>query len=378
MKKIIIITTVPLSVETLIKGQAKFLSNFYQVKIVTSSSMHNAKISRYEGVEVKSINMSRKITIFRDLVSLFKILFFILKEKPDLVYTLTPKAGLLGMISSFFARVPVRIHNVVGMPLMEANGLKKILLKYVEIITYFFSTQIFSNSFGLKKFMLENLTKKDIIVIGQGSVNGVDTDFFDNNYTKKEKKDIRESLKIEEKSFVITFVGRIVKDKGINELIESFVILKKEYENLKLLLVGDYEEQLNPIEIENLNIIKTHTDIISVGFQNDIRKFLAITDIFILPSYREGLPNSLIEAGSYGIPLIGTNINGCNEVIIDNETGILVLKKDMASLKNGIELLLTNNELYDKIKSNVRVSMINRYSQKCFWGELKNEFEKNF
>jgi len=372
------ITTVPMSLATLVKGQPKYLSQFFKTKLVTSYSANNIDIASYEGVELKSIDMTRKITIFKDLKALFQIFFFILDEKPDIVYTFTPKAGLLGMIASYFAGVPVRIHNIVGMPLMEAKGFKKILLKFIEKLTYIFATKLLCNSYGLKEYINEHLTKKEIHIVGQGSVNGVDTDHFNDDLNENEKKIIRDEYNIFENDFVLTFVGRIVKDKGINELVEAFIELKKNHSNLKLLLVGDYEENLNPIKQENMNIINNSEDIIFVGFQNDIRKFLAISNLFLLPSYREGLPNSLIEAGSYGIPLIATDINGCNEIIIDKETGILVEKKSMKSLKDAIELLLTDEELYKSIKSKVRESMIERYSQGYFLNELRKEFENSF
>lgn len=377
-KKLIMITTVPLSLKTLVKGQPKYLSNFFDTKLITSYSPANKEISEYEGVEVISINMTRKITIYQDLKSLYEMYLFLRKEKPDIVYTFTPKAGLLGMIAAFLAKVPVRIHNVVGMPLMEAKAKKKTLLKYIEKITYLFSTRLFCNSFGLKEFMQKNLTSKAVTVIGYGSINGVDVDYFQNKLSQKEQHIIREVLRIDEDDFVITFVGRIVKDKGINELVEAFLELKNKYSNLKLLLVGDYEEHLNPIEKKNKNLIDTREDIITPGFQKDIRKYLAITDLFVLPSYREGLPNSLIEAGSFGIPLLASNINGCNEIIIDRTNGILVKKKDKLSLKKGIELLLNDKDLYFDIKSNVRRSIIERYEQKYFLEELRREIESSF
>ena len=373
MKKLIIITTVPMSLATLIKGQAKYLSQFYDVKLITSSSAINKEIFLYEGVEIKEIEMTRKITVFKDLKALFELYIFIKKQKPNIVYSFTPKAGLLGMIASYFARVPVRIHNIVGMPLMEAKGKKMLLLRFIEKLTYSFSTKLFCNSFGLKKYINENLIKKDIKVIAQGSINGVDTEFFKNTKTTEEQNIIRNKYNIQSNDFIITFVGRIVKDKGINELIESFTSL--EHKNLKLLLVGDYEEHLNPIKPENKKLIDTLDSIISVGFQNDIRDFLSITDLFVLPSYREGLPNSLIEAGSFGIPLLATNINGCNEIIEQNKTGVLVGKKSTKSLKEGIEKLLNDKVLYNKIKLNIRGNMIEKYEQSYFWKELENEFK---
>jgi len=159
-------------------------------------------------------------------------------------------------------------------------------------------------------------------------------------------------------------------------LVESFINLVKKYPNLKLLLVGDYEEDLNPIDKKNKKFIDELDSIIAIGFKNDIREFLAITDLFTLPSYREGLPNSLIEAGSFGIPLLATDINGCNEIIENNETGILVKKKDAKSLKDGIEKLIVDKRLYSYIRDNVRDKIIKKYDQNYFWKELKNEFKK--
>lgn len=376
MKKILILATVPMSLTTLLKGQAKYLSGFYEVKLITSNSYINSRIAEFEGVEVKAIDMSRKITPLQDLRALYRLYRFILNENPDIVYTFTPKAGLLGMMASFLSRVPVRIHNVVGLPLMEASGKKFILLKFIERLTYFFSTNIFCNSFGLKEYINSNLTSLPITVIGQGSINGVDTEYFKNKYSKEEGLKIRGKYNILKDDFVITFIGRIVKDKGINELVESFINLVKKYPNLKLLLVGDYEEDLNPIDKKNKKFIDELDSIIAIGFKNDIREFLAITDLFTLPSYREGLPNSLIEAGSFGIPLLATDINGCNEIIENNETGILVKKKDAKSLKDGIEKLIVDKRLYSYIRDNVRDKIIKKYDQNYFWKELKNEFKK--
>lgn len=378
MKKIIMITTVPLSLATLVRGQAKYLSQFFDIKLVSSNSPENVQIEAYEGVEVTPIDMTRKITLVQDLKSLWKLYAYMVNEKPDMVYTFTPKAGLLGMMAAFLARVPVRIHNVVGMPLMEAKGAKKALLTFIEKLTYFFTTRLLCNSFGLKRYLQDNLTKKDVGVIAEGSINGVDTSYFENKTSLDEQQRIKAEYGIGKDNFVLTFVGRIVKDKGINELVESFMVLRQTYPYLKLLLVGDYEESLSPLSQKTVDYINTSDDIIAVGFQKDIRKFLCISDLFVLPSYREGLPNSLIEAGSYGVPLLATDINGCNEIIIDHETGVLVEKKSSESLTKGISLLLDDKMLYDKIRLKVRASMIKRYDQKYFWKALKDELENNF
>ena len=376
MKKILILTTVPMSLSTLLKGQAKYLSEFYEVKLVTSNSDMNYKIAEFEGVKVEGIDMSRKINPLKDLWSLYKLYKFISNENPDIVYTFTPKAGLLGMIASFLSRVPIRIHNVVGLPLMEANGKKLVLLKFIERSTYFFSTNIFCNSFLLKDYINNNLTSLPISVIGHGSINGVDTEYFKNKYNKADELKIRYEYSIKKDDFVVTYIGRIVKDKGIDELIEAFINLLKKYPNLKLLLVGDYEDDLNPINKKSKNLINEFDSIISVGYKKDIRRFLGITNLFTLPSYREGVPNSLIEAGSFGIPLLATDINGCNEIIKNNETGLLVKKKNSKSLEDGIEKFIVNKNFYSYIRNNVRDEIIKRFDQKYFWKELRNELKK--
>lgn len=373
MKKMVIMSTVPFSLATLTKGQPKYLSSYFNVSLVTSNGDLNKLIEEQEGIIVDKIDMTRKMTPFQDLKSLWKLYRYFILTKPDIVYTFTPKAGLLGMIAAFVARVRVRVHNVVGMPLMEATGKKKKLLEFVEKSTYFFSTNLFCNSHGLKEYMLNTLTKRDIKVIGEGSINGVDIDFFKDTFSLEDKDSLRKKISIEEDDFVLVFVGRIVKDKGVNELINAFILLQKKYSFLKLLMVGDFEEELSPINDDSKYFMENNSAIISVGFQEDIRAYLSISDLFLLPSYREGLPNVLIEAGSFGIPLMATNINGCNEIIINGENGILVKKKSVQSLIDEISKLIDNKELYNNLKKNVRESIIHRYEQKFFLENLKNE-----
>jgi len=375
VKKLVILTTVPLSLATLIKGQPKYLSQFFDITLVSSSDTLISQVEAYEGIKVHTIDMTREITPFQDLKALFKIFIYLSQNRPDIIYSFTPKAGLLGMIASYFARVPVRVHNIVGMPLIEASGNKKRLLKIIEKITYFFSTNLFCNSYGLKEYIQKNLTKKNVKVVGNGSINGIDMKLFRDSFTQTQKDELRDSLNIQKDDFVLLFIGRVVKDKGINELIQAFSILDKKYNNLKLLIVGDFEEHLNPIESKSIEIMRSNQNIIQVGFQKDVRPYLGVSSLFVLPSYREGLPNSLLEAGSFGIPLLATDINGCNEVIRDRENGILIKPKSVESLVDGISLLVENKQLYNRIKKSVRESIEDRYSQIFFWESLKNELE---
>lgn len=375
MKKLIIIVTVPVVLETWLKGQANFLSKFYEVEIITSNSNSIKNIEKFENVSIKVMDFNRKINFFKDLKVLSQLFIHFIKNRPSFVYTLTPKAGLLGMISSWMAKVPYRVHNVVGLPHVEAKGNKKSILKFTERLTYLFSTNLYCNSINLIDEM-KKLTNKKVNVIGNGSVNGVDIEYFNDNYSASQKTDIRVKNNIKSNDFVITFVGRVVEDKGINELINVFTRLQTEQKNIKLLIIGDYEEDLHPISRITKEIIEFNKNILYYEFQDDIRSLLSISDLFVLPSYREGLPNVLIEAGSYGIPLIATDINGCNEIIINGENGILIKKKNEIELFDAIEKMMTDNKYYLYIKSNVRKSIKNRYSQEYFYSELINEFTK--
>lgn len=374
MKKMVIVVTVPLVLDTWFKDQPKYLSKFYEVEIITAFSHRVKSISEHENVNIKIMDFTRKINFIKDMKVLAQLFLYFMVKRPDIVYTLTPKAGLLGMMASWMAFIPHRIHNVVGLPHLEAHGKRKTILELSEKLTYIFSTNLYCNSLNLKKDIENKMTKKPVKIIGHGSVNGVDTEYFKDMLSEDKKQDIRKSIEIEIDDFVITFVGRIVKDKGINELVNVFSALKLRHNNISLLLIGDYEDDLDPISSQTKKIINEDPKILQIDFQKDIRKYLAITNLFVLPSYREGLPNVLIEAGSYGIPLVATNINGCNEIITNGENGALVNKRDENSLFTAIEKFIVDKEYYNYIKKNIRESIYKRYDQKIFFEKLHEEF----
>ena len=373
MKKLLMVTTIPMILETWLKGQPKFLSQHFEVEVVTSSSATNSAIAAEEGVPVVGIDMSRQITPLKDLLSLIRLIRYIRRFKPDIVYSTTPKAGLLTMVASFFCAVPVRVHCIVGLPLIEASGLRRELLVLMERITYFFATHLYCNSFGLKTYIEQHLSSKTVKVIANGSVNGVDTTLFNDNYSAEQKMQLRQKLSIDDDATVLTFIGRIVRDKGVNELIEAFEQLSQRYPSLILLLIGPSEEHLDPVDAQTAKCISEHKKIRRIDYLEDVRPYLAISDLFVLPSYREGLPNVLIEAGCFDLPLIATDINGCNEVVIDGENGLLIEKKSVKSLTDAVSTLLDDDALYERLKKSVRQSIISRYEQGAFLEALRTE-----
>lgn len=382
MKKLIRITTVPLSLKVLLKGQLRFMaSNGFDVKGVSSEGEELREVHENEGIAVEAITMSRKITPFQDLKSLWEMWNFLRKEKPQIVHTHTPKAGIIGMLAARLAGVPHRLHTVAGLPLMEATGTKRKILNFVERLTYSSATRVYPNSKGLYDFILQNnfTQSNKLKIIANGSSNGIDTTFFSpDQVTEIERVTLREKLNIQPDDFVFVFVGRIVSDKGINELIKAFSELQT-VENkpagIKLLLVGGLENDLDPLNPETLAEINQNKDIISVGFQQDVRSFFAIADALVFPSYREGFPNVVMQAGAMGLPSIVSDINGCNEIIIEGENGLIIPSKNVEKLKEKMLTLAKDKNLYTKLKGNSRRMIENRYEQSVVWNALLEEYE---
>ena len=383
MKKLIRITTVPLSLKVLLKGQLRFMaSNGFDVKGVSSEGEELREVHENEGIAVEAITMSRKITPFQDLKSLWEMWNFLRKEKPQIVHTHTPKAGIIGMLAARLAGVPHRLHTVAGLPLMEATGTKRKILNFVEKLTYSSATRVYPNSKGLYDFILQNnfTQSNKLKIIANGSSNGIDTAFFSpDQVTELERVTLREKLNIQPNDFVFVFVGRIVSDKGINELIKAFSELQAVENNeptgIKLLLVGGLENDLDPLNPETLAEINQNKDIISVGFQQDVRSFFAIADVLVFPSYREGFPNVVMQAGAMGLPSIVSDINGCNEIIIEGENGLIIPSKNVEKLKEKMLTLAKDKNLYTKLKGNSRRMIENRYEQSVVWNALLEEYE---
>lgn len=375
--KIIRITTIPGSMRRLLLGQLKFMSEFFEIIGITSPGPEVEDIIHNEGIRVKCVKMTRRITPISDIIALIRIIIFIIKEKPYIVHTHTPKAGTLGMIASWICRVPVRLHTVAGLPLMESKGIKKRILMIVEQITYKCATKVYSNSYLLMDYIINSRLCKvnKISVLGNGSSNGINTHFFSKeNVDLKKINLVKHKYNITSDDFVFIYIGRIVKDKGINELIEAFNNISIINKNVRLLLVGKQEHELSPLDQKTICIMNTNSQIHVVGYQMDVRPYLLSSDALVFPTYREGFPNVPMQACSMGLPAIVTNINGCNEII--NETnGILIQPKNIAALYSAMLEFVNNPELVKRLSLNARNSIVSRFDQNIFWQVLKNEYD---
>jgi glycosyltransferase involved in cell wall biosynthesis len=377
-KKIIRITTVPGSLAILLRGQLKYMIDYYEVIGVSSFGKEMAILETEEGIETHVIEMTRNISPIQDLKSAYKLYKYLRKEKPFIVHTHTPKAGTLGMLAARFARTPNRLHTIAGLPLLEATGAKRKLLNLVEKITYANATLILPNSFGLMEIIKKHkfTSDKKLKIIGKGSSNGIDTEHFKkSNISQEQQTKLKQELNISDDDFVFTFVGRLVADKGINELISAFSTIAKTNTKIKLLLVGPFETELDPLSSETLEELEKNKNIISAGWQNDVRPYFAIADALVFPSYREGFPNVVMQACAMELASIVTDINGCNEIITDNKNGLIVQPKSKEELQNAMQYLLDNPDKTNEFASSARPNILENYKREVIWKELQNLYK---
>lgn len=361
--RILRISTVPGSIETFCNGLLKELQTTegYEVVVVSSPGEEMETIARREGVRCVAVPMQRHISPALDLKSLWGLIKVFRREKPNMVHSITPKAGLLSMMAAWFCRVPVRLHTFTGLVFPTSKGIKRQILMFTDRLTCFCATHIVPEGEGVKSDLIKNrITRKPIKVLGHGNVRGIDLRHYDPR--RPEVK--AEAAKIRKKDlFTFIFVGRIVGDKGINELVEAFERLKKEIPAIRLLLVGKYEADLDPLSSTTSEIIDTDSNIEAVGLQNDVRPWMAAAAALVFPSYREGFPNVVIEAGAMGIPAIVTDINGSREIIIEGENGLIIPPRNADALYTAMKEMVVNDALRESMASKARKLVAERYEQ---------------
>lgn len=356
-----------MSLNLLLKGQLKMLNETYDVVAVSSPGKDLETVAEREGVRTVVLPMERRISLLKDLKSVWAMIKLIRKEKPWMVHSLTPKAGLVTMIAGKLCGVPVRIHTFTGLVFPTSTGLKRQILMFTDRLTCFCATVVNPEGQGVKRDLEKyHISNKPLTIIGNGNVNGIDLTLFDRT------PEILEKAATYRKEGVTTycFVGRIVGDKGINELVAAFDRLYAENPAIRLLLVGPFEEELDPVTPETKAKIESHPAIETTGWQNDVRPLLAASDVFVFPSYREGFPNVVIQAGALGVPSIVTDINGSNEIILPGENGVIIPSKNEEALYQALKDTLEHKEKWQEMARKSRDCIASRYEQKLLWSEI--------
>jgi len=378
-KKIIRATTVPMSLDIFCRDMLRELSEDYEVVGVCADGPEFEAIKAREGVKLVKVDMARQISPVQDLKSLVSLCRVFHQERPDMVHSMTPKAGLLCMMAAWLMRVPVRVHTFTGLVWPTASGVTRQILKMTDRITCFCATHVIPEGQGvLEDLRNGHITGKQMKVLGYGNVRGIDLSYWSR---------VKSQESTDNSPFTFLFVGRIVGDKGINELVKAFVKLIEMIElknetvkKCRLVLVGPFEAELDPVAEETRRLIETVPEIEAVGskYGDELRQCYAESDCFVFPSYREGFPNTVIEAGAMNLPCIVTDINGSREIISMlsgdrlasgermsiRQNGVVIPSKDEGVLLDAMHWMLTHDEERQQMARSARPMVAARFEQR--------------
>jgi len=379
MPKLIRITTVPMALRYLLPGQMRFMAeNGFDVLMISADGKELKEVIEKEGCRHFIVPMTRRITPFRDLRCLFQLIKVFRKERPDIVHSHTPKAGILGMIAAKYCGIKIRIHTVAGLPMMVEKGWKYRLLRFVEKRTYAAADHVWPNSNSLLQVIKAQrlCDPQKLRVIAKGSTNGIDVNFFDKTRLDGQVLEkIKSSLNYSSQHKYLLFIGRLVVDKGLVELLTVFTALQQKNESLKLIVVGDYEPMLDPLPQDTIHEIENNPSVIHINWTDDVKYYLALADLFIFPSHREGFPNVLLQAGAMGLPVICSRIEGNVDIVTHNDTGLIFEAEDQQQMQEQIQFGLNNasqvKELADRLYCKVRED----YHRENIWQNILEAYK---
>ena len=373
MKKLKIIrtSTIPGSLNNFCRDMLGELNEKYEVVAVSTPGPVLVELAQREGVRTIAVPMERHISLWKDFVSLIRMVWVFMIERPTMVHSMTPKAGLICMMAGWLTRVPVRVHTFTGLVWPTSTGMKRKILMFTDRLTCACATHIIPEGEGVKNDLIRGgITNKPLRVLGYGSCKGINLEYFQAS----------EKLKVESEQlripggFMFLYVGRITRDKGINELVEAFVRLHKEHPNTRLILVGSSEDSLDPVSLSTKALIaQVENSIEAVGakYGDELLAYYAAADCYVQPSYREGFPNTVLEAGAMDLPCIVTDINGSREIIKNRVNGMIVEPQNEEALYRAMNIMLTSKIDRENMAGRARKMIADRFEQgfvrKCLY-----------
>jgi glycosyltransferase involved in cell wall biosynthesis len=380
MPKLIRVTTVPMALKHLLAGQMRYMKeNGFDVIMVSADGKERDDVINNEGCPHIIIAMTRKITPFADLRSLWQLYKFFKKEKPDIVHSHTPKAGLLSMLAAKFAGIKIRVHTIAGLRFMTSTGFTRKVLVAMEKLTASSATHVWPNSFSLLKYIRENklVNESKLQVIGKGSSNGIDLSRYSTDKLNTDRlEEIKKELKYSNENIYLLSVGRIVNDKGINELLNAFSELYTTNNRLRLILLGSFEEELDPIPEASKKILKEHPGIIHINWSNEVEYYMDLSALLVHPSYREGFPNVLLQAGAMNCPVVCSIIEGNIDIVDHEKTGLLFKVKNEEDLKEKLTFAINNPELMKQYDTALRQKVETCFDQQIVHQAIRNKYQE--
>ena len=363
----------------LLPGQMRFMkANGFDVLMISADGKELKEVIENENCRHIIVPMTRKITPFRDLKCLFQLIRIFRKERPDIVHTHTPKAGLLGMLAARFCGIKIRIHTVAGLPLMVEKGIRFRLLKFIERLTAASANHVWPNSNSLMHYIIDHrlANPRKLQVIGKGSTNGIDTHQFSrNDLDEKTIQDIKSAISYSAENRYLLFIGRLVADKGIIELVNVFTSLQQQYPDLKLIVVGGYENTLDPLPEKTVLEIGSNSSITHINWTDEVKYYLFLAGYFIFPSHREGFPNVLLQAGAMELPVICSRIEGNVDLIIPDSTGLLFDRGSEQQMKEAIEKALSGPQTMKTMAKRLRELICSDYQQENTWQNMLEAYK---
>lgn len=347
---IVRITPVFSTIHAIFQGQNRFLANNgCKISVISSPDETANRISHGEGFNYYPVSISRGITPYKDLKAIFHIINILNKIRPDVVHTHTSKGGFLGMIASFASNIPHRIHTVAGWSADSRGKIMGMPILISELMTLKIATRVIVNSDSLRKYLVESgyISNAKSCVLGKGSSNGVDLEYYKvDSSTSLNSMQVRRNFGISKNDIVLAFIGRVMLEKGIKELVDAFLYLSNIYNNIHLLVIGALEnESRNVLPIDLLSLIHNHANIHLTGWVENVPYYLAAADILIHPSYHEGMPNALLQGAAMELPCLASDVLGNKDAIIHGVTGYLYPSKNTKELVDLLITLIENPSL---------------------------------
>ena len=361
-KKICFVASTAMTINAFLQEPIRMLAKSNEVYVATNLSARDSIPVIKDPKKIISIPLKRKISLVADVVALFGLVLLLRKHQFDIVHSMTPKAGFLVMVASFFARVPVRIHTFTGQVWCTKKGFSRFFLKQLDKVTALFATHLLVDSPTQHDFLLAEgvINNKKASVLGIGSVSGVDLNKFKPNLAVRNK--LRSELNFFEDDVVVLFLGRLTADKGMLDLVLAFAKTHANRPFVRLLIVGPDEENL----LADLQRVATNCidSIHHVGFTDAPQHYMAASDLLCLPSYREGFGGVVIEAAAVGIPAVGSRIYGLMDAIAENKSGLLFEAKDVSALNDCLMQLVDNKQLRLRLGQNAKQRAESYFSSK--------------